>query len=43
MQIMKKPIDIASVFTFFHNLGHNLAQIYPQDHNHFNFKPTLIC
>ena len=31
-QIWKKPNDITCFFTFFHNIGHNLTQILPQDH-----------
>ena len=33
----KKTNDIASFFTFFDNIGHNLAQILPQDHTQFDF------
>ena len=32
---MKKPID-NPFFYFFHNIGANLAQIFPQDHTHFD-------
>ena len=34
---MKKPDDITSFFTFFHNIVHNLAQILPQGHTQFDF------
>ena len=33
----KKTIDNGRFFTFFHNIGPNLAQISPQDHTHFDF------
>ena len=31
-KIWEKPIDNVSSFTFFHNIGPNLALILPQDH-----------
>ena len=33
----KKTNDIACFFTFFDNIGHNLAQILLQDHTKFDF------
>ena len=38
-KIWKKPNDIACFFTFFYNIGHNLAQILPQNHTRFDFFP----
>ena len=36
-EIWKKTIDNAHFSTFFHNIGPNLSQIFPQDHTHFDF------
>ena len=36
-KIWKNPIDNTHFFTFFHNIGSNLAQILPQDLTHFDF------